>query len=447
MDCTVLYKNGSHVTASLVEGGLDDSTDSEFLRVGLEVHEVCLKENLVEKLVHIQALLGRDFLALELSAPILDENIHLGELLANLLRLCSRFVYLVDGEYHWYSGGLGMVDCLDCLRHHGIVSRNDDDCKVCQLCSTGTHGGEGLVSRCIEEGNLPAVAEDHIVGSDVLCDTSGLSCDYIGLADVVEQGSLAMVNVSHHGDNRRPCHEIFLPVRLAVLIDFIGELGSHEFDLVSEFLCYEHESLGIEPLVDGDHKSEVQAGSDDLVDRSVVHQGGEIVDRHELGDFQHLPLCCLLSHLLLRLERGELAFLFSVLCSEIALGLAVVHPCVGLLDLLLDFLLHLLLFGSCHCRFELLVHPLFPAGGFAGRLVLTLVFATVVVLASAVLVLVFVFALALLLAVNLVHIHLLASALVDALALLASLRFELGKVHLAHNLEPGRSSLRLFILA
>ena len=41
-----------------------------------------------------------------------------------------------------------------------------------------------------------------------------------------------------------------------------------------------------------------------------------------------------------------------MLCSEVVLALPLVHPCVGLLDLLLDLLLHLLCLGLRHCRLE-----------------------------------------------------------------------------------------------
>ena len=195
-----------------------------------------------------------------------------------------------------------MVDCLDGLRHHCVIGCDNDDGQVGELGTSCTHRREGLVSRGVEEGDLPAVGENHVVCSDVLCDSSGLSRDHIGLADIVQQGSLAVVDVAHHCDDRRPGLEVLLPVRLAVLIDFIGKLGGHELHLVSELLGDENEGLRIEPLVDGYHQSEVEAGSDNLVHRSVVHKGSEVIDGHELGDFQYFPLCSLLSHLLLCLQ-------------------------------------------------------------------------------------------------------------------------------------------------
>ena len=103
----------------------------------------------------------------------------LGLLLINLLRHCSRFVYLVDGEDHRYTGRLGVVDCLDCLWHDGVVSGDDDDSEVGELGAPGSHGGEGFMSRSVKEGDPPPVRKLDIVSSDVLGNTSSLSRDHV----------------------------------------------------------------------------------------------------------------------------------------------------------------------------------------------------------------------------------------------------------------------------
>ena len=47
-----------------------------------------------------------------------------------------------------------------------------------------------------------------LVGADMLGDAAGLAGDDIGLADRVEQRRLAVVDVAHDGDHRRPRHQI-----------------------------------------------------------------------------------------------------------------------------------------------------------------------------------------------------------------------------------------------
>ena len=60
--------------------------------------------------------------------------------------------------------------------------------------------GKSLVARRIQEGDLPAFEVDF-VGADVLGDAPGLSGDHVAFADVVEEGGLAVVHVSHDGDD------------------------------------------------------------------------------------------------------------------------------------------------------------------------------------------------------------------------------------------------------
>ncbi len=88
------------------------------------------------------------------------------------------------------------------------------------LRTTGTHGGERLVTRGVDEGDgaLDAlVLGPDLVGTDVLGDATGLARDDVGLADRVEQLGLTVVDVTHDGDDRRP--------DLEVLVALVLELG------------------------------------------------------------------------------------------------------------------------------------------------------------------------------------------------------------------------------
>ena len=194
-----------------------------------------------------------------------------------------------------------MVDCLDCLWHDCIVGGDDDDCEVGHLGSSGTHCREGFVARGVEEGDSLPVREFHVVGTDVLGDSSCLSCNNVGFPDVVEEGSLTVVNVSHHGDDRRSRNEIPVIVILLLLGNGLRQGGRDELNLIAEFLSNEHKCLSIKPLVDGYHQTEIHTSSDDLCHRSIVHQSREVVDSHEFRHLQNLLVECLKLHLLLHL--------------------------------------------------------------------------------------------------------------------------------------------------
>ena len=107
-----------------------------------------------------------------------------------------------------------MGDSLLRSRHHRVVGSNDDDGNIRHLGTTGTHGSEGLVTRGVEEGNLATVLQLHVVGTDMLGDTTSLTGNNVGVADMVEQRCLTMVYVTHDGDNRCTADQVVLVILL-----------------------------------------------------------------------------------------------------------------------------------------------------------------------------------------------------------------------------------------
>ena len=81
-----------------------------------------------------------------------------------------------------------------------VVGRDHEDHDVGDLGAARAHGGEGLVAGRVDEGNGLALPR-HLVGPDVLGDPTGLAGYDVGLADLVEQEGLAVVDVTHHGDD------------------------------------------------------------------------------------------------------------------------------------------------------------------------------------------------------------------------------------------------------
>src|SRR5699024_2912357 len=144
----------------------------------------------------------------------------LGQLLADLLGIRLGLVDLVDRDHDRHVGRLGVVERLDGLGHHAVIGRDHQDRDVGDVGTTGTHGGERLVTRGVDEGQravLVLVLDLDLIGTDVLGDAAGLACTDGRLADGVQQTGLAVVDVAHDGDDRRP--------RGAVLIALLGQLG------------------------------------------------------------------------------------------------------------------------------------------------------------------------------------------------------------------------------
>ena len=169
---------------------------------------------------------------------------------------------LVDGDHDRHVGGARVRDRLERLRHHAVVGGDDQHRDVGDLGAAGTHGGERLVARCVEERQLPAV-DLGLVGADVLRDPAGLGVDDRGLADRVEQGRLAVVDVAHDRHDRRPRDERLLGVveRLRLCLVVVGVLDRHlAVELEGDHL---HLFVG-ERLGRGLHRPQVHQHLDDL---------------------------------------------------------------------------------------------------------------------------------------------------------------------------------------
>ena len=161
--------------------------------------------------------LGGDVDEHRLAAVLLGHQVVLGELLADLGRVGALDVDLVDRDDDRHVGRLGVVERLDGLRHDAVVGRDHEDRDVGDLGTTGTHGGERLVTRGVDEGDRTVdalVLVVDLVGTDVLGDATGLAADDVLVADGVEQSRLAVVDVTHDGDDRRTGLEVLVVLAL-----------------------------------------------------------------------------------------------------------------------------------------------------------------------------------------------------------------------------------------
>ena len=88
------------------------------------------------------------------------------------------------------------------LRHDAVVGRDHQDDDVGDARAAGAHHRERFVTGRVEEHDV-AVVDLHRVGADVLGDAAGLALGDARRADGVEQRRLAVVDVTHDGDDRR----------------------------------------------------------------------------------------------------------------------------------------------------------------------------------------------------------------------------------------------------
>src|SRR4029078_9470290 len=142
------------------------------IRVRLEVENFGLKKNLPEQCVDMVSFLVRDLARQSSSAVLLENDSVLQEILLDLSRICCRKIDFVDRDNHRHACILCVRDCFDGLRHHLIVSRNNEHDDISYLSTTCTHCCERFVTRRIEERDVLVARQRDVIRADVLSDST-----------------------------------------------------------------------------------------------------------------------------------------------------------------------------------------------------------------------------------------------------------------------------------
>ncbi len=178
-----LHQDGGHRAAALVQAGFHDGPAGGAVHRRLEFQHLGLQQDGVEQVVDALAGLGGHLDQHGVAAPGLGQDIVLGELLHDPVRVGVGLVHLIDGDHDRHAGGPGVLDRLDGLGHDPVVSRHHQHHDVRDLGAAGPHGREGGVTGGVQEGDDPA-AGLHMVGADVLGDAAGLAGGDPGAPDV-----------------------------------------------------------------------------------------------------------------------------------------------------------------------------------------------------------------------------------------------------------------------
>src|SRR5215203_1543656 len=264
-----LHQDRGDRAATAVQVRLDRDTTGLLVGHRAQVQRgVGRQQDRLEQLLDVGALLRGDVDEDGLAAVLLRHQVVLGELLADLRRVGAVHVHLVHGHDDRYVGSLGVVERLDGLRHDAVVGRDHEHRDVGHLGTAGTHGGERLVARGVDEGDravLALVGGVDLVGTDRLGDAAGLAREDVGLADRVEQSGLSVVDVTHDGDHRRARDQLVLVPVLALEVDVEGleqlavlVLGADDLDLVAELGTEQLEGVLVQRLGRGRHLTEVE---------------------------------------------------------------------------------------------------------------------------------------------------------------------------------------------
>ncbi len=271
----VLDQHSGNRTPAHVELGFDHRPACRPVRVGPQFQKFGLKRDRFQQVIKPEPGLRRNLDVLHFAGHGFHNDFMLQKVGADLLRVRLVLVDLVDRHDHRHLGGLGVVDRLDRLRHHGVICCDHQHHDVRHLGPARAHGGEGRVAGRVEEGDQLAIGRLHLVGADMLGDAARFARDDTGLADRVQKRGLAVVDMAHDRDDRRARCQVV--VRVLDRVDDLLDVGiRHTHRLVAEFLDHQFGGVGVDGLVHRDHHAHLHQGLD--------HIGGPF--GHTVGKFR-----------------------------------------------------------------------------------------------------------------------------------------------------------------
>ncbi len=188
----------------------------------------------------------------------------------------------VDRDDERHAGRPRVVDRLDRLRHDAVVGRDDQHDDVGGLHAAGAHGGERLVARRVQEEDFAPGGFD-LGGGDVLRDAAEFAFDDLAAAVIVEDRGLAVVDVAHDRDDRRPRVQVFFAVLAHVLFDvgFVPFQADLQVDVALDRQLFGQ--VQVHELVDRDGLALEEGGFDDL-GRGRPDLLGKLADGERAGD-------------------------------------------------------------------------------------------------------------------------------------------------------------------
>ena len=321
----VLHQQGGNGASGLVQTGLDDSALAPAVGVGLQLLNLGGQGDHLQQILQTHAGLGGDGADHRIAAPLLGDQLILGELLLDPVRVGGGLIHLVDGNNDGHLGGLGVVDGLNGLGHDAVVGSHHQNGNIGTHGAAGTHGGKGSVARGIQEGDGLTVYV-HGVGADVLGDAAGLPRGDGGLADGVQQGGLAVVNVTHDHHNGGPGFQLVGGVHMIVddlLLDGDGNFLLH---LAAHFGGHILRGIVVDGLVDTGHDAVFHQQLDHFTG-GLLHPGGQLAYGDLVGNLYgegclpgnlHLQAAHFLLLLVAGLVAPELVVLFVLLLALLA---------------------------------------------------------------------------------------------------------------------------------
>ena len=198
------------------------------LRIGFVVVHFRNRQNRLKQFVHAFASDGARRHHFDVATPSTRSQSKLGHLGHDPIDVRTRQIALVGSHNDRHSCGFRMRNRFFGLRHDTVVGCNNEDSNVGNISSAGSHFRERLVAWRIDKGDRAAIFLD-LIGSDLLRDSTRFARHNLGSDQIIEQRSLAVVNVSKERDDWGSSDQIFKTI--FDIIHLTNQTGFQRFSL------------------------------------------------------------------------------------------------------------------------------------------------------------------------------------------------------------------------
>ena len=222
---------------------------------------------------------------IDVAAVVFGHQPDLSQALLDVVEIGVGQIDLVDCDDYRNVGGASVIDRLLRLRHHAFVGGDHQHDDVGDLGAARAHRSERLMARSIDERDRAAVGLDG-VRADVLGDSAELARGHVGVANRVEQRGLAVIDMAHDGDDRRPRDALADDGLLGRLFDRGLSIEGNVLDAVAELAGEQRSGVDVEHLIERRHLAEFHQFLDQVAGLDA-HRAAEIADRDALGDTHH----------------------------------------------------------------------------------------------------------------------------------------------------------------
>ncbi len=280
----VLHQHRGDRAAAAVQRRFDHDAARAPVLVRAQLTDVGLEQHGVEEAVDAVAGLRGDGHHLDCAGPVDRRKTLLHQLLLDAVGLRVGPVDLVDRDDDWDVRGLDVRDRLFRLRHDAVVRGDDENRNVRDLRAACAHRSERFVTRRVHERDLAIVSLDR-VRADLLRDAARLAGRDVCLPNLVEQGRLAVVDVTEHCDDRRARGQHLGLVLF--LLDGHFFAGFLDDGVETEALSDLNRDVARNVLVDRRHRPDLDQLGDHVAHRND-HRRREFLDGEQIGNLDRL---------------------------------------------------------------------------------------------------------------------------------------------------------------